>query len=81
MSIHVRFMFVSVSLKEVPVREFPVASVDVLPQVIHTHLRSSVTRRTNGSGLGASQKALSEIREYLIEKNCHLIFEVLMRKS
>jgi hypothetical protein len=79
MSVHVRFMVVSVSLEKVPVREFLVASVGVVPQVLHTNLRGSVTRRANVGRLRASHKALSEIREYLIE-NCHLIFEVLMRK-
>ena len=81
MSLHVRFMVVSVSLEDVPFREFRVASVGVFPQVLHIHLRGSVTRRTNGRRLGAPQNSLSEIREYLTEKNCHLIFKVLVRKS
>jgi hypothetical protein len=72
----VRFVVVSVALEQVPVRLFRAASVGVVPQVLHTHLRGLVTRRTNGHRLGASQKALSEIREYLIEKNCHLVFKV-----
>ena len=67
-SVHVRFIVVIVSLEEVPVREFRVASVGVVPQMLHTHLSGCVTR-TRGRRLGASQKAISEIREYLIEKN------------
>ena len=62
-------------MEEVPFREFRVASVGVVPQVLHTYLRGPVTRRTNGHRLGASQKALSEIREYLIQKKCHLILK------
>ena len=63
-----RFIVVIVSVEEVPVRVFRVASVGVVPQMIHTHLSGCVTR-TRGRRLGASQKAISEIREYLIEKN------------
>jgi len=59
MSVHVRFMVVIVLLEEVPVREFRVASVGVVPQVLHTHLRGSLTKRTNGHRLGTSQKAIS----------------------
>ena len=74
-----RFIVVSVSLEEVPVQEFRFASVGVVSQVLHTHLWGSVTR-TNGRRLGACQKAISEIRLYLMEENCHLIFKVLTRK-
>jgi len=52
-------MVVIVLLEEVPVREFRVASVGVVPQVLHTHLRGSLTKRTNGHRLGTSQKAIS----------------------
>ena len=53
-----RLMVVSVALVQFPVLEFRIASVGVDPQVLHTHLRGSLIRRTNG---GAGWKHLKKL--------------------
>jgi hypothetical protein len=71
----VRFMLNRAVLGQYFVLVFRVPSVGIIPQMLHTHLRVALTRRTNGRRVETYESALSEIGENLIEKYCNLFLK------